>query len=352
MYLNFKSKKITGVASVLPEKLFIMEDEVENPSDAKTQRLKRIIGYGSRRRAKCTTTLSDLLLYGLNELIDEGTIMKSDIGAIVVCTLSEDYVEPQISCIIQGELGLDKSVMCIDSPQACAGFTIGLIHAFLYLDHMPDKKVLLCTGEVFNREPMGKEPKFAHPSFGGDIANITIIENTDEDNSIFCSVFNDGGSGNALLIKDGCFRSPMTPEKLATKTNGSPYLGVTMDGSAVFNFVQRELPPTLTDLVSRSGRTLDDIDYFVLHQPNRFMLEKLATSLKIPYEKVPMELTSTLGNSDSGTIPAVMTTYLADIMLSKRQCYCFSGFGAGLTWASIVMENDKLDFCKNIMSNL
>lgn len=352
MYLNFKSKRISGVASVIPEQLFYMEDEVANPNDAKTQRLKRIIGYGSRRRAKATTTLSDLLLYGLNKLIDDGQIKKSEIGAIVVCTLSEDYVEPQLSCIIQGELGLDNSVLCIDSPQACAGFVVGLIHAFMYLEHLGDKKVILCTGEVFNRQAPVPEPKFEHPSFGGDIANITVIENSDDDREIFCSVFNDGANGNALVIKDGEFRSPMTPEKLAQKTNGSPYLGVTMDGSAVFNFVQREVPPALTDLVTRSGKTLEDIDYFVLHQPNRFMLEKLADSLGIPYEKVPMELTSTLGNSDSGTIPAVMTNYIADVMLSEKKLYCFSGFGAGLTWASVVMENDKLDFCCNILSDL
>ncbi len=352
MYLKFKNKRISGVASVLPEQLFLMEDEVANPSDAKTQRLKRIIGYGSRLRAKANTTLSDMLLFGLNELIDEGLIKKTDIGAIVVCTLSEDYVEPQLSCIIQGELGLDKSVLCIDSPQACAGFVIGLIHSFLYLEHLGDKKVILCTGEVFNRQAANPEPKFEHPTFGGDIANITVIENSDDGREIFCSVFNDGAKGNALLIEDGGFRRLMTPEKLAAKTNGTPYLGVTMDGSAVFNFVQRELPPALTDLAERSGKTLEDIDYYVLHQPNRFMLEKLASALHIPYEKVPMELTSTLGNSDSGTIPAVMTNYLSEVMLSEKKLYCFSGFGAGLTWASVIMENDKLDFCLNIKSNL
>ncbi len=352
MYFNFNSKKISGVISILPENTYKMEDEVINPEDTKSIRLKKIIGYGTRRRAKGTTTLSDLLLVGAKKIINEKKIKKEDIGGIIVCTLSQDYIEPSISCIIQGELNLPNDVLCIDMPQACAGFVVGLIHSFLYLDQMQNKKILLCTGEVFNRKSMENEPKFEHPQFGGDIANITIVENSLSNSEINCSYFNDGVNRNALLIKHGAFRHPMTSDIISKRTTNIPCTGVIMDGSSVFNFVQKELPPALKDIINRSGHMVDDIDYFLFHQPNKFMLQKLASSLKVPFEKVPMELTSNLGNSDSGTIPAVMSTYLSDILLTEKHLYCISGFGAGLTWASIVMENDKLEFCENIISNL
>lgn len=352
MYLEFNKKKISGVVSILPEKLYYMEDEVINPEDPKTKRLKKIIGYGSRRRAKCDTTLSDMLLFGMNELLESGKIKKEEIGAVITCTLSEDYILPSISSIIHGELGLANDVMCIDSPQPCSGFVMGMIHAFMYLEHMKDKKVILCTGEVFCRKPVGQEEKYEHPSFGGDIANIAVIENSDEDNPISCSVFFDGKGRDALIIRDGGFRNPMTPEGLKTLRFNRSFGGVEMDGSAVFNFVQRELPPAITDLVEKSGNHMDDIDWFIFHQPNKYMLQKLADSLQVPYSKVPMELTSNLGNSNSGTIPAVMTTYLSKELKEKDNLVCFSGFGAGLSWATVVMKCEKMDFCYNLDSKL
>ena len=352
MYLNFSGKRIAGVVSVLPEKLYYMEDEVADPNDPKTRRLKRIIGYGSRRRAKADTTLSDMLLFGINDLLAKGLISKKEIGAIITCTLSEDYILPSISSILHGELGLDKDVLCIDSPQPCSGFAIGLIHAFMYLDHMQGKKVLLCTGEVFCRETLKTETKLEHPSFGGDIANIAVIDNTDVNTSIYCSAFFDGSGREALIIRDGGFRSPMTPDKIINLPYNRPFSAVDMDGSAVFNFVQRELPPAINDLVNRSGHIMDDIDWFIFHQPNKYMLQKLADSMRIPYNKVPMELTSSLGNSNSGTIPAVMTTYLSDSLTKNKNLVCFSGFGAGLSWVSIVMDCDQLGFCYNLESGL
>ena len=153
MLFEFIDKHITGVLSVLPENESIFEEETKNPNDSKNQRLKNIIGFGNRRRVKGNTTLSDMLLYGMHYLLDVGYIKREEIGAIVVSTLSQDYFLPQISMILHGELNLSKDVFCIDTPQACAGFTMGLIESFMLLEHMADnKKVILCTGEIFNRK--------------------------------------------------------------------------------------------------------------------------------------------------------------------------------------------------------
>lgn len=352
MILDFKGKKISGVLSILPENEYLFEDETADPGDAKNRRLKKIIGFGARRRVKGTTTLSDMLLYGVNYLLEQGKIKKEEIGAIVVSTLSPDYFLPQISNILQGELGLANDVYCVDIMQACAGYVIGLIQSFMLLEHLGDKKVLVCTGEIFNRKSNENEPKFEHPSFGGDIANISIVENAQDEKKIYSSVYNDGSQREALIIHDGGFKNPMTPEKIALQTSNIPCLGVTMEGTDVFNFVQKEVPPAIFELLEKAGLEKDDIDYFLFHQPNKFMLQKLAEKIGIPYAKLPMDITEKLGNSDSGTIPAVMTTDVADALLSKNNHCCLSGFGGGLTWASIIMDVGNLDFCENIISNL
>ena len=113
MILDFKGKKISGVLSILPENEYLFEDEAADPGDIKNRRLKRIIGFGARRRVKGTTTLSDMLSYGVNHLLEENKIKKEEIGAIVVSTLSPDYLLPQISNILQGEMGLGQDAgMC------------------------------------------------------------------------------------------------------------------------------------------------------------------------------------------------------------------------------------------------
>ena len=354
MKLHFTNKKITGMLTVFPETLSRFEDEVLNPDDPKARRLKSIIGFGSRYRAKENTTMSDLFLYGLRKLISDQKLEVPSIGAIIVVTLCPDYFLPQISSIIHGELGLSENVFCIDIPQACAGFITGMIEAFLLLDQLDDdKKVVLCTGEIFNRKYSG-ESKTGEPSFGGDVANITIVENCGSgyNDDIFACMKNDGSKRDSLLIEHGAFKNPMTSEIIEQKQNNLPCSAIQMDGSGVFNFVQKEIPPMIKEIVATSEHTIEDIDYFFFHQPNKFMLQKLATALEIPFKKMPMNVTEKYGNSDSGTIPVAITENASDDLMAQDNLCCLSGFGGGLSWGAIVMNIGWLAFCESIVSDL
>lgn len=338
---------------MFPEMLSHFEDEVVNPDDPKSRRLKNIIGFGTRYRAKGTTTISDMCLYGLHKLIEEDKLDVSSIGAVVVVTLCPDYYLPQISSIIHGELSLSEDVFCMDIPNACAGYVVGLIESFMLLDYMKDKKVVLCTGEIFNRKSK-EEPKTTEPSFGGDVVNISIIENclSGYNDSIIAEIKNDGKQRNSLLIKYGAFRNPMTPDIIEEKWSNTPCTGVDMDGSAVFNFVQKEVPPMIKEIAAVSKHAIDDFDFFFFHQPNKFMLQKLATALEVPFCKMPMNITEKYGNSDSGTIPVAMTENASEELINQDNLCCLSGFGGGLTWAAIVMQIGNMDFCESVISNL
>ena len=353
MEFVFNNKRISGLLTVFPEKLSSFEDEVIDVNDPKSRRLKKIIGFGTRYRAKETTTMSDLFLFGLKKLIAENKVKKEEIGAIVVVTLCPDFFLPQISSIIHGELELDENVFCMDIPQACAGYVVGLIESFLLLDHLGNKKVILCTGEIFNRISR-KEQKTTSPSFGGDVANISVVENCDKDynKAIYADIKNDGGNRENLIIRYGAFKDPMTAELINGKKNALPCTGIEMDGSSVFNFVQKEVPPMIKAISEKSGHSFSDFDYFLFHQPNKFMLQKLATALGVPYDKIPMDITEKYGNSDSGTIPVVMTQDVSENLLSKDNLCCLSGFGGGLTWCAIVMNIGHMEFCESVVSGL
>ena len=119
-----------------------------------------------------------------------------------------------------------------------------------------------------------------------------------------------------------------------------------MDGTAVFNFVQVEVPPMIQALLTTAQISEEEVDYFLFHQPNRFMLEKLADRLKIPYEKMPSNVVEHYGNSSSVTIPMAAVHNLRERLLAGSIRTCLAGFGVGLTWASMLLKLGPLRFCE------
>jgi 3-oxoacyl-[acyl-carrier-protein] synthase-3 len=121
-----------------------------------------------------------------------------------------------------------------------------------------------------------------------------------------------------------------------------------MDGSAIFNFVQTEVPPLINGLLERAGREVESVDYFLCHQPNRFMLQKLADKMKIPHSKMPNNVVERFGNSGGATIPMALTINVAEQLKARAINACLAGFGAGLTWAAMLLKLGPLSFCELI----
>jgi 3-oxoacyl-[acyl-carrier-protein] synthase-3 len=121
-----------------------------------------------------------------------------------------------------------------------------------------------------------------------------------------------------------------------------------MDGTAVFNFVQVEVPPMIRDLLRTAQASMEDVDYFLFHQPNRFMLQKLADQMMVPYEKMPSNIVERYGNSSGVTIPMAIIHNLRERLLAGSIHACLAGFGVGLTWSSMLMRLGPLDFCELI----
>jgi 3-oxoacyl-[acyl-carrier-protein] synthase-3 len=121
-----------------------------------------------------------------------------------------------------------------------------------------------------------------------------------------------------------------------------------MDGSAIFNFVQVEVPPLIESLLATAGATMDSVDYFLCHQPNRFMLQKLADKMKIPYAKMPSNVVEHFGNGGGATLALAITYNFAE-QLQRSHCrVCLAGFGGGLVWAAMLLRLGGLTFCEQI----
>lgn len=335
----FKGKKISGILGILPETEYAFDDEVENFDEPVKQsmRLKKVMGFDKHRLAKPCSNTSDFCIFGLQYLLDRGMVKKEEIGAVIVVTVTPDYFIPHVSNIIHGVFQLNQDVICMDIAQGCSGYVMGLMQAFLLLDHLGDKKAVLFNADVLNRNA-DKKCRESYP-LSGDAASVTIIENDRNAEDVYFILHTDGTNRNAIMI-DGAWNQIPEGQKRG------------MVGTEIFNFAQREVPPLLDEIISYANIRKEDIDYYLFHQPNKFMLEKLSNKCELPREKVFMDIVGKYGNSSGATIPITITEHLNDTIVQEKKNCCLSGFGEGLTWCAMIIELGNLAFCELVSSNL
>ncbi len=352
MNLKFSDKKITGILTVLPGNEVLFEDEMENYnfSIAKSLKLKQAMGFNKKRVVKDGVTSADLCIHGLNYLFENGKLNKEDIDALILITQSGDYIMPPTSNVIQGHFGLKEDMICLDINQGCAGYVIGLCQAFMLLGQEAISKVVMLNADVLSPR-VSKKDRNSNPIIG-DAASITIVEKTTVPCDIFCSAKMNGQGAFALQIPAGGARMPSSPETAVMEEDAAGNLRskdhLVMKGDEVFNFVQTEVPPLILENLDFSGISKDEIAYYLFHQPNKFMLNKLADKIGVPREKMPSHVVENYGNSSGVTIPVAITTSIANELLNEECQVCLAGFGVGLTWASIILSMGKLNFCEQI----
>ena len=354
MQMRFTGKKITSMLGILPETISYFDDEIDYYSfpTNQTKRLKKIMGYDRHRLAKETSTVSDFAVFGLNYMLENDWLKKEDIGAVVIVTLCPDYFVPHIGNIIQDKCNLDRDVICLDIAQGCCGFLVGLMQSFMLLEHM-EKKVVLINADVLSHK-VSKKDRNDYPLIG-DGAAITVVENHGS-NDIYYEMHTDGKRAEALIIPAGGFRMPSTSETAVMVDQGDGNFrsldNMAMNGSEVFNFVLTEVPVMLSEAFEREGKTKDEFDWFLFHQPNRFMLQKLAETADLPFEKLPMNLVENFGNPSGASIPLTAIFNCSKDLMEKNNRCCLSAFGSGLAWGVMFMDIGDLDHCEMIESDL
>ncbi len=352
MRLLFRNKEITSILSVLPSKEVNFEDEMENYNFSKSQslKLKKVMGYNKKRVADEGVTSTDLCVFGLNYLIKNNLVKKKDIDAIIFVSQSPDYLMPPSSNIIQKRIDLHEDIICMDINQGCAGFIIGMIQSFMLLEQDSINKVVLLNADVLS-PIVSKYDRNSNPLIG-DGASVTIVESSHIKNKIYCNIKMNGNGAYALHIPAGGARNPKSEETSKmykdSKGNLRSKNNLVMRGDEVFNFVQAEVPDLINDILAYSNLDKSDIDYYLFHQPNKFMLNKLADKIGIEREKMPSNIVENFGNSSGATIPINTVYNTCKEILKRNLNVCFSGFGVGLSWGSIIMTLNKNLLMKSI----
>lgn len=195
MQTVFHGKKISSMLGILPETESFFDEEAGNYSFPirQTMRLKKVMGFDKHRLAKETSTVSDFAVHGMEHLLKNNWIRREEIGAVITVTLCPDYFVPHISTIVQGKCGLPSDVLCLDIAQGCCGFLVGLMEAFLLLEHLGGKKVVLINGDVLSHK-VSRCDRNDFPLIG-DAATVTVVENDDSARNIYYEMHMDGSRG-------------------------------------------------------------------------------------------------------------------------------------------------------------
>lgn len=321
-----------------------------NFSHAKSLKLKMAMGYNTHRIVEKGVCVSDLCIHGLEYLFKNNLLQKDEIDALILITQSPDYIMPPTSNVIQGHFGLKQDMICMDINQGCAGYVIGLCQAFMHLEQDEINKAVLLNADVLSRK-VSKRDRNSNPLIG-DAASITIVEKSKNADTVYGSIKMDGTAFDALMIPAGGLRLPSCPETAHMHEDAAGNIrsldNLVMKGDEVFNFVQREVPPMIEKLLEKAKRTKEDVDYFMFHQPNKFMLNKLADKLGVPHEKMPSNIVEYFGNASGVSIPTAITYNLGKKLTNESYVMCLAGFGVGLTWAAMLMRVEHLTFNKII----
>ena len=294
------------------------------------------IGIEQRRIADDDVMASDLCFKAAQQLMADNDIDPSTIDVLLFMSQTPDYRIPATACVLQDRLGLSKDTLCFDISLGCSGYLFALSTAFAYASMQGVNRVLLLDGETFSKI-VNRRDKVDWPLYG-DAGTATLIEKGDYGESTF--ILNTDGSGKDVLKIHAGMRNPITPDSCVEREreegNIRTDLEVFMDGMDVFNFAISKVPRNIKALLQATGKTIDDVDYLVFHQANRFMMDFFVKKLKISPEKVPYCIHK-YGNTSSASVPLTIASELSGTF-DEDKTVVLSAFGAGLSWGAAMMH--------------
>lgn len=340
--------RIAGVAACVPEKTLKNKDS--QLFDTEEEKLKYIemVGVDTRHVTDDNTCSSDLCLASAEKLLADLRWNKEEIDCLVFVTQTPDYKYPASACILQDRLGLPMSCMAFDVSMSCPGWIYGLSVVSSMLSAGKLRKALLLTGETVSklRSPYDKVNLIT-----GDAGTATALEYCDTVKSIYFDLNTKGDDYKAVWIRDGGYRNPFNEHSLDYEKceDGVTRNGVQtyMDGASIFGFAIKRAPETIRRLMETFDIEDGAVDYYLLHQANKMINDKIIKKLKFAPEKFPSNIRE-YGNTSSTAIPLMMVCQLHNELGNKQHIAC--GFGGGLAYASTCFTTDDSFVCSELVT--
>ena len=318
MEVSLSGLKLSTISSVVPEQIVPMSAHYQTFGENEVKRICQSTGIKSVHVAPKTMKTSDMCVIAAERIFATGHVKRDEVDGLVFVSQTPDYRMPATSCILQDRLGLENSCVTLDINYGCSGYIYGLYQAALLVSSGSCRKVLVCVGDTMTHHLAPTDQKTQ--LILGDGAAVSLVEQG-ADNWSF-SLRTDGAGHRALIIdKD--------------ELGLDQYL--VMDGSAVMEFALREVPSVINRVRELAGWEKPEVDQYILHQANQFMLNYLRKVMKLEPSKVPISVEK-YGNTGPASIPITLCDQFSGMTDQKLEKVILSGFGVGLSWGAVSLS--------------
>lgn len=342
--MNVKIAQITGIAAYLPEGRLDNAELVKAFPKWTEEKLRRKLGIATRPVADKDQTALDLGEAACRRLFDAGIAKPDEIDFLVLCTQSPDYLLPTSACILHERLGLRSSCGAFDMNLGCSGYVYGLGICKGMIESGLARKILFVTAETYTKY-VNERDSVSRPIFS-DGAAVTLLEVSEaESDDVFSGVAalgpfefgTDGSGADMLVVRAGGARLPRDAntaiERVDMRGNYRSLNQLYMNGTGVFAFSVDVVPPLVKRFTELAARRGAEIDAFLLHQANKFMLDRLLDLCDVDPAKYFNDI-SERGNTVSSTIPIAAIDACKTGLVKPGALALLVGFGVGLSWGA------------------
>lgn len=328
---------IKGISYYLPERVVNNEELLKEFPEWSVDKVATKVGVNSRHLAAEDETAGDMAEKAARKLFEEYSIDPKSIDFVMLCTQSSDYFLPSTACILQNRLGIPTSAGAFDYNLGCSGCVYGMAMAKGLIAGGIAKNVLLLTAETYQ--------KYLHPSdksnrsiFGDGAAACLISTEGFAEIGEFC-LGTDGSGAENLIVKTGAARCRKATGNVTEDEDGHQRFDdyLYMNGSAIFNFTLEAVPAMMKVILEKNKIEKDDVDYYVFHQANKFMLNTIRKVCVLPKDKFYVNLEET-GNTVSSTVMISLKDNLDKGAITPGMKVMVSGFGVGLSWGGTILK--------------
>jgi len=321
--------KIAGICTSVPSRCF---DNIKDTSEFTEGEVKKVValaGVSTRRVVDEKTCSSDLCSAAARSLIDSLKWGPDSIDALIMVTQTPDYFLPQTSSLIHKHLKLSQNCAAFDVGLGCSGYPYGLWLASMMLKTGNLSRIILCHGDTPARYTHNSDRSVS--LLFGDAGSATAVEleNSENPGKWFYMLHTDSNGYDDMIIEGGAFRERFPEEQRRCFLR--------MKGANVFNFTLKRVPALISDTLQFAKLEMEEIDYFILHQSNQFIMRHLANKINLPLNKVPMILKE-YGNTGGCSVPLTITKGKLNRSQDKPLKMMLVGYGVGLSWASALIS--------------
>ncbi|MCL4539966.1 MAG: ketoacyl-ACP synthase III [Bacteroidetes bacterium] len=330
---------IRHIEYYLPERTLTNDDFAHlgvDPDFMKTR-----IGIRERHIAAQDESVGDMAVKSCLKLLDKNKIKPEDIPLLILCTQNPDYLLPTTACIVQDRLGLPKASMCFDINMGCSGFIYSTAVASALMGNLGFEKALVVTSEAYSKVINYNDKTVA--TLFSDGAAATLLEKECKKSRFRGFNFGTDGSGyQNLIVPAGGSKVKRSSDTAIVKTI-RPGIersaeNLYMNGQEITKFVFDQVPGSIQQVLDGCGTSISQIDRFIFHQANKYILEALTSKMRLDKRRVYIDLTS--GNTVSSTIPIALKRQYGEMASPQDALILLSGFGVGYSWANAILETN------------